>query len=101
MTIEETIRAANRIDWYLVTLCQYGRKDNLVYRATFQHRLPNGATEDAFREYEDAPDAATAVSMAFKRCQLSSAALEAAFDANRKAREKTGASRRVLRKGRL
>ena len=56
-TIEDIIEAANHLGWYLVTLCQYGMKGQIVYRATFQHRTLNGATENVFNEYEDAPDA--------------------------------------------
>ena len=116
-TIEDIIEAANHLGWYLVTLCQYGMKGQIVYRATFQHRTLNGATENVFNEYEDAPDAYTAMLNAFERCKFMAKksepvklvkapvepnippklekALAKAIDANWFTRKTVGAPRRV------
>lgn len=116
-TIEDIIEAANHLGWYLVTLCQYGLKGEIVYRATFQHRTLNGATENVFSEYEDATDAYTAMLNAFERCKFMAKkqepvklikapmepaippklekSLAKAIDANWFARKTVGASRRA------
>jgi hypothetical protein len=112
-TIEEIIEEANKIDWYLIMLCQYGPKHKLSYRAAFQRRTPNGATESVFTAYEDAPDALTAVTLAFKQCKSQAKALKLlepeteeiplrlekalckAVDANWFARKTKGAPRRT------
>jgi hypothetical protein len=117
-TIDEITKEANKIDWFLVALCQYGGKARPVFRATFQRRTANGATETIFNSYEDAPDALTAVSNAFKQCKSMAKALNLpkpghalpyelekalciAADDNLSARKKSGAPGRTYRKGHL
>lgn len=112
-TIDEIVKEANKIDWFLLSICQYGQKANLSYRAAFQRRTPNGATESVFTAYEDAPDALTAVTLAFKQCKSQAKAFKLpepteegipprlekalckAVDANWFARKTKGAPRRT------
>lgn len=65
-SIWEIIKQGNLDGWFLVALSQYGVRENIQYRATFQHRKPSGATEEVFACFSDSPDPRLAVLGAYE-----------------------------------
>lgn len=65
-SIWEIIKQANLDGWFLVGLSQYGFREAVLYRATFQHRKSTGATEEVFACFSDAPDPRLAVLGAYE-----------------------------------